>query len=332
MRYSRAFIIFSILILSFFAVSAQVTNDDDPITVDSSVVRLNVGVADRKGLPITNLSKDSFTIYEDGVKQNIVRFEPVAAPFSVVMILDMSGSTLGFRETIRQSAYRFVDALAPEDRVAVIEFYDKVNLRNDFTTDRKTIGNSIAVANGRGKTQLYKALDFALQKLGGEGKRRKAIIVLTDGVDTALRDNDRDFLQKIAEKDMPTAIKPETNENLNRVLNRADAQGVTIYPLALPTGDPSKLADPTPIQVAMYEAARSRLKIIADRTGGTLNAINRLEEMGRLYASVAAELRTLYTIEYQSSNEKRDGKWRAIKIEVNNPELISKTRQGYFAR
>lgn len=330
MRYSRFFIIFAFLLLSFSAVSAQ--NDDDPITVDSSVVRLNVGVADRKGRPITDLNRENFTIFEDGVKQNIQRFEPVVTPFSVVMILDMSGSTLGFRETIRQSAYRFVDALAPEDRVAVIEFYDKVNLRNDFTTDRKTIGNSISVANGRGKTQLYKALDFAMGKLAGEGKRRKAIIVLTDGVDTALRDTDRDFLQKIGEKDMLTAIKPETNDNLNSVLNKADVQGVTIYPLALPTGDPSKLADPTPIQVAMYEAARSRLKILADRTGGTLNAINRLEEMGRLYASVAAELRTLYTIEYQSTNEKRDGKWRAIKIEVNNEDLISKTRQGYFAK
>ncbi len=330
MQYSRFFIILSFLLGGFLSVSGQ--TDDEPITVDSSIVRLNVGVADRKGRLITDLNRQDFTMREYGVKQNIQRCEPVVTPFSVVMILDMSGSTLGFRETIRQSAYRFVDALAPDDRIAVIEFYDKVNLRNDFTTDRKAIGNSISVANGRGKTQLYKALDFALNKLVGEGKRRKAIIVLTDGVDTALRDTDRDLLQKITEKDMLTAIKPETNDNLNRVLNKADVQGVTIYPLALPTGDPSKLADPLPIQVAMYNAARFRLQILADRTGGTLNAINRLEEMGRLYASVAAELRTLYTIEYQSSNEKRDGKWRAIKIEVNNAELISKTRQGYFAK
>ena len=329
MVHLRVFFFISILLFGAAAAAAQ---DDDVIKVDSSIVRLNVGVADQKGRPITQLNKDDFSIYEDGVKQNIVRFEPVAAPFSVVMILDMSGSTLGFRETIRQSAYRFVDALAPEDRVAVIEFYDKVNLRNDFTTDRRTIGNSIAVANGRGKTQLYKALDIALDKLANEGKRRKAIIVLTDGVDTAVRDQDRDYLLKLNDAEISTALKPEASENLNRVLNRADVQGVTVYPLALPTGDPSKLADPTPIQVAMYQAARSRLQILADRTGGTLNAINRLEEMGRLYAQVAAELRTLYTIEYQSSNEKRDGKWRAIKVEVNNPALISKTRQGYFAK
>jgi Ca-activated chloride channel family protein len=244
----------------------------------------------------------------------------------------MSGSTLGFRETIRQSAFRFVDALASEDRVAVVEFYEKVNLRNDFTTDRRKIGNSIIAANGRGKTQLYKALDFALEKLSGEGKRRKAIIVLTDGVDTVVRDNDRGFLEKISKSEISSAIKPETSDILNRILNKSDAQGVTIYPLALPTGDPFKLADPTPMQIAMFSAARNRLQILADRTGGTLNAINRLEEMGKLYAAVAADLRALYTVEYQPTNSKRDGQWREIKIETSNPELISKTRQGYFAK
>lgn len=320
------------MILLTIAAGTAVGQDDDPITVDSSIVRLNVGVADRQGRPVTSLSQNNFAIYEDGVRQTISRFEPVVAPFSVVMILDMSGSTLGFRETIRQSAYRFVDALSPEDRIAVIEFYDKVNLRNDFTTDRRTVANSIAVANGRGKTQLYKALDFALDKLRNEGKRRKAIIVLTDGVDTAARDADRDVLAKINEKDIPTALKADASENLNRVLNRSDLQGVTVYPLALPTGDPFKLADPTPIQIAMFSVARQRLQILADRTGGRLNTINRLEEMGRLYAAVAAELRTLYTIEYQSTNDKRDGKWRSVKIEVDSNELIARTRPGYFAK
>lgn len=329
MRFLKFLTLLIFLAGAFLNASAQ---DDDVIKVDSSIVRLNVGVVDAKGQPITSLNKENFTVYEDGVKQNIISFAPTVAPFSVVMILDMSGSTLGFRETIRQSAFRFVDALAPEDRVAVVEFYDKVNLRNDFTTDRKKIGNSIAAANGRGKTQLYKSLNFALEKLSGEGKRRKAIIVLTDGVDTAARDRDRDLLEKVKEADVSATLKPETSEILNAVLNRADAQGVTVYPLALPTGDPFKLADPTPVQIAMFSAARSRLQILADRTGGTLNAINRLEEMGRIYAAVAADLRALYTVEYQPSNSKRDGKWREIKIETSNPELISKTRQGYFAR
>ena len=333
MRFSKAILLFFLLIGSFLIVAAQ--DGDvigDVIKVDSSIVRLNVGVVDQKGRPITSLSRENFTIYEDGVKQNILRFEPTVAPFSVVMILDMSGSTLGFRETIRQSAFRFVDALAPEDRVAVVEFYDKVKLRNDFTTNRKTIGNSILVANGRGKTQLYKALDFALEKLSKEGKRRKAIIVLTDGVDTAVRDNDRDFLEKLKEAEVATALKPEQSDILNRVLNSSDAQGVTIYPLALPTGDPARLADPTPRQIAMFKASRKRLQLVAERTGGTMNKIERLDQMATLYAQVAADLRTLYTIEYQPLNVNRDGKWRTIKVELNRPDLISRSRQGYFAR
>lgn len=329
MKFSRPLFVLFTIIAGFLTVSAQ---DDEIFRVDSSIVRLNVGVVDQRGHPIISLDKSNFEIFEDGVKQQISRFEASEAPFSVVIMLDMSGSTLSFRQVIKQSAFRFVDALAPNDRVAVIEFYDKINLRNDFTTNRGTIANSLTVANGRGKTYLYKALDFALDKLAKEKSRRKAIIVLTDGVDTTARDKDRDTLESLKDDQIPTAIKPETSDLLNRVLNRSDAQGVTIYPLALPTGDPARLADPTPRQIAMFKAARSRLQIVADRTGGTLNAINHLEDMGRLYALVAADLRTLYTIEYQPANEKRDGKWRAVRIDVKNPDLISRTRQGYFAK
>jgi Ca-activated chloride channel family protein len=321
------------LLLIFFGFLNAAAQDDETIKVTSSLVRLNAGVVDGKGRPITNLTQANFTVYEDGVKQEISGFEPTVAPISVVMILDMSGSTTSFRQNIQLAATRFIDALAPDDRVAVIEFYDKVNLRNDFTSDRRIIRQSIAVANGKGGTNFYKSLVLALERLGKEGDRRKAIVVLTDGVDTQMQNQDRAKLNSTKnESEIPTIIKPEQNDTLNQILNSADRQGVTIYPLALPTGDPKRLADPTPKQFAMYDAARARLQILAERTGGTLNAINNLEDMGRLYAAVAVELRALYTIEYQSTNDKRDGKWRAVKIEVNNPDLISKTRTGYFAK
>ncbi|MCB1024595.1 MAG: VWA domain-containing protein, partial [Acidobacteria bacterium] len=193
MRYFK--LIFTIIVLIICA-NPGIAQDDDVINVDSTLVRLNVGVVNRSGQPVKSLTQTDFAIYEDGVKQDIVRFAPTAAPFSVVMILDMSGSTLGFRETISVSALRFIDALAPDDRVAVIEFYDKVNLLNDFTTDRKILLHSVDAANGRGKTQLYKAIDLSLKKLAKEENRRKAVIVLTDGVDTGVRDQDREFLSK----------------------------------------------------------------------------------------------------------------------------------------
>ncbi len=319
----------SIVAAGFVATPAQV---DDTVRVDSSIVRVNVGVVDDRGRPITTLDRGNFTIFENGVKQEISRFDLTNVPFSVVMLLDMSGSTVSFRQNIQMSAARFLDALAPDDRVAVIEFYNKVNVLNEFTTNRETAAHSISVANGSGGTNLYKAFDLALQKLSKEGSRRKAIVVLTDGVDTGMQDEDRRRLQGLDDARIATAISPETSETLIKILNRADAQGVTIYPLALPTGDPARLADPTPRQFAMFRAARTRLQLVADRTGGTLNTINRLDQMATLYAQVAADLRSLYTIEYQPVNDKRDGKWRTIKVTMNRPDLISRARQGYFAR
>ena len=321
--------VFLFLLFGSLCVHAQV---DVPIKVDSAIVRVNIGVVDQRGRPITSLGKGDFSVFEDGVKQQISRFEYTTAPFSVVMLLDMSGSTRSFRQNIQLSAARFLDALGPDDRVAVVEFYTKVNMLNDFTTNRNTAIHSISVANGGGDTNLYKALLFSLDKLSKESSRRKAVVVLTDGVDTDARDIDRKLLSNSSEAQIPSAIKPETSEILNRILNRSDAQGVTVYPLALPTGDPARLADPTPAQVAMFKAARARLKLVADRTGGTLNTIERLDQMATLYAMVAADLRTLYTVEYQPITDKRVGKWRAIKVEVSNPELISRSRQGYFAR
>ena len=321
-----------LLLLVITSAHSVFGQDDDPVRVDSAIVRVNVGVVDDRGRSITTLDRSNFTLYEDGVKQDISSFIAAPAGFSVVMMLDMSGSTKSFRQNIQMAASRFLDALHPDDRLAVVEFYSKVNLLNDFTTDRRVAFHSISVANGSGETDLYKGLLLSLDKLSGEKNRRKAIVVLTDGVDTDAQDLDRKLLSKLRDEDIPAAIKPEMNDTLRRVLDRADAQGVTIYPLALPTGDPARLADPTPRQIAMYTAARTRLKMVADRTGGTLNSIRRLEDMGMLYALVAADLRTLYTIEYQPTNDKRDGKWRAIKVDVDRPDLIPRARQGYFAK
>ena len=329
MQRFRIFSFFSIFVLAVCSSFAQV---EEPVKVDSSIVRLNVGVVDQRGRPITSLNRAQFSIYEDGVKQEIARFETTTAPFSVVMLLDMSGSTKSYRQNIKLSAARFLDALAPDDRVAVVEFYSKINLLNDFTVDKNVAAQSIGLANGEGDTDLYKAIDYALDRLAKERTRRKAIVVLTDGVDTDTRNDDRKVLSAKGEGEMVNAIRPESSDMLNKLLGKADLQGVTIYPLALPTGDPKRLADPTPLQIALYQASRQRLQLIADRTGGTLNAINRLEEMGKLYAIVAADLRTLYTLEYAPTNDKRDGKWRTIKVEVPETDLIARSRQGYFAR
>src|SRR6266851_2801515 len=279
-------------LLIVFAVGVSAQQPDDTIVFNTALVQLNVGVVDRQGRAITTLSRNDFKVYEDGVLRPIATFEPTESPFSLVMMLDMSGSTINFRQQIQQSALRFLDALAPDDRVAVVEFNGKgVKSLLGFSTDRRRTAYAITLATGAGSTPLYDALKFSLDELGREGKRRKAIVVLTDGVDTKQKDADRVIVQKALESEVSTAIKPEVNSQLISVLNDADRQGVAIFPLALPSGDPKRLPLSDSLMTSLYTIAY------------------RPQNPGA-----------------------HDGKWREIRIEVARAELVARTKPGYYAR
>ena len=325
------------LCVIFAASSPTRAQDDEVIKTDTSLVQLSVGVVDRQGHSITNLSANDFAVFEDGARRPIVHFEPTDAPFSLVMLLDTSGSTINFRQQITQAALRFLDALGPDDRVAIIDFNGKgAKLQLPFSTDRRRIAYTIGITlqTGKGETPLYDALKYSLKELAREEpRRRKAIVVLTDGLDTEARNSDRSIVVKAPDAEVGSAIKPETNSRVISILNDADRQGVTIFPLALPSGDPKRLPLPDPAITAMYTAARSRLQLLADRTGGRLHEIRRLDDLAKLYAEVAADLRTIYTVVYQQPNPGlHDGKGRAIRVEVARGELVASTKPGYFAR
>jgi Ca-activated chloride channel family protein len=327
-----------LLVLFAFCVTLGVVNAsaqevDDVVRTDTSLVQLHVGVVDKQGRPITSLTRNDFVIYEDGVKQSIQSFEPTEAPFSLVLLLDMSGSTVSFRPQLKLASQRFLDALAPADRVAVIQFNAKIKSLSDFSVDRQKSAYAIEIAEGAGETHFYEALKYSLKELEREGKRRKAIVVLTDGLDSNLRKTDRAMLTKAqTDAEALATIKPDASAELNSVLATADRLGVTIYPLALPSGDPKRLPIPTPNITGIYAAARMRLQSLADRTGGRLNEINRLQYMAQLYREVAANLRTLYTVAYQAPGDRPRGKWHEIRVEVAPPELTARTKPGYYAR
>jgi Ca-activated chloride channel homolog len=307
---------------------------DDVVRIDTNVIQLNIGVADRQGRAITDLQANNFRVYEDGVLQSLTSFESTTTPFSLALLLDMSGSTLGFRQNLKFAAWRFIDALASDDRVAVIAFNERADLLTTFTADRNKIAWAIERADGRGGTSLYSTLDYALKELAKEGKRRKAIIVLTDGLDTNMRNLDRTSSQHASsDTEAVAAIKPEASKEFSSVLDAADRQGVTIYPLVLPSGDVKRLPFVSPQIIAIYTSARARLDTLARRTGGQLSEIRQLQDLGKTYAAVAADVRTLYTVSYQSSGAReRNGRWRAIKVEIDRADLIARTRPGYYAR
>jgi VWFA-related protein len=251
-------------------------------------------------------------------------------PYSVLV-----NREIVLRQQFKAAAWRFLDALAPEDRIAVVQFNAKVKTLAGFSTDRKKTAYVIEIADGAGETHFYDALKFALNELDKEGRqRRKAIVVKTDGLDTGMRNADRAMLANAqTDAEAIAAIDAKQSVVLNTVLSTADRQGVSIFPLALPSGDPKRLPLPDPVITGIYSAARTRLQALADRTGGRLNEIQRLDQMARLYAEVAAELRTLYTVAYQPPGDRaRSGKWHEIRIELTQPALIARTRPGYFAR
>ena len=334
MLYKHFYQILTLALLALTVASpASAQDPDDVIRTETSLVQLNIGVVDKQGRAVTSLTKNDFVVYEDGVKQSIQHFEPVDAPFSLVLMLDMSGSTVNFRQQLKLASQRFLDALGPDDRVAVVQFNKQVKSLTGFTVDRLKTAYAIEIATGAGETHFYDALKYALKELEKEGKRRKAIVVLTDGLDTNLRNADRVTLSKAqTDQEALETIKPHASTDLNNVLAAADRQGVTIYPLALPSGDPKRLPMPTPNIIGIYAAARARLQSLADRTGGRLNEINQLQYMAQLYREVAASLRTLYTVGYQPAGERPRGKWHEIKVEVAQTDLTVRSKPGYFAR
>jgi VWFA-related protein len=140
---SLAALLCALLLLPAATPAQEGQDPDEILKVETNLVQLNVGVVDRQGRAIVNLSRNDFVVYENDVRQTIQSFEPTTTPFSLVLLLDMSGSTLGFRQTLKTSALRFIDALAPEDRIAIVTFNDKVELLQKFTSDRRKIADAI---------------------------------------------------------------------------------------------------------------------------------------------------------------------------------------------
>lgn len=163
------------------------TIDGDTLTVNTGLVTVPVKVMDRNGKYIPNLQRRDFHVFENGVEQRIAYFATVDAPFTVVLLLDTSGSTEFKMEDIQNAAISFVNQLKPQDRVMVMSFDDKIQTFCDPTNDRAELVQAIRQTSTGGNTRLYDAVEQVIQDklklIGG----RKAVVLFTDGVDTASR-------------------------------------------------------------------------------------------------------------------------------------------------
>jgi len=293
-------------------------SEGDVIRVDSQLVTLNVSVIDRgtnRGL--LGLSQSDFRLFEDGQEQRVVQFESSSAPFDLVLLIDLSGSTREVVKLIRAAALRFVEAARPADRIAVITFAGEARVVSELTADRELLRQRIeTIDTGRGDTKLYDATNFAMSEVTKQSKnsRRTAIVLMSDGLDGTIPGVSGQQGSKLS--------YPETLRNIQ------EFDGV-LYTLWLNTE--YQAMSPLDTQPEAFDMGHDRMKQMADAGGGVFYEVERLTDLAGAYEQVVADLGTVYSLAYRPSNSARDGHWRAIRIGVNRPNAVPRGKRGYYA-
>lgn len=340
-----------LLLPALFLTAGGQDPQEATIRVTTDLVTIDVGVSDRTGnRRVTGLAATDFTVYEDGARQKISSFSASDVPFNVVLLIDTSGSTREEISLIRQSALNFLDELRPDDRVAVIQFNKEVELIRDLTSDRQKLAGALEKLKGGSGTSFYDALQLSIDEVLKNVTGRKAIVALTDGVDSYGFNTYRQILP-LAERFGAGLyfLELETEAYTEAGMMRSCADGrhfefsakqLKKYFEEHVSGGRAEAyrehcllttLERKQINGRLYESARRELAELSGKTGGRVFRIRELKEASSAYSVIASELRTLYSIAYYPTNEKHDGKWRSLKVTVKGSGLSAHTRPGYRA-
>lgn len=344
--------------------SSQRTTEQrgDVIELTGTLVNVPVVVRDTNNRYIADLKKEHFRLFEDGMEQEIVFFSNTEEPFSVALLLDTSGSTREELPRIQDAAITFVEQLHDYDRVMVISFDDDIDLQCELTSDRREIVRAIRRVRSGGSTRLYDAVAFTLSQRLNHVSGRKAIVLFTDGVDTASRNAGFESTIRDLEESnvLVYSIRYNTLEAVARRTGRSGGVIIGRIPLPLPLPGPSQrtrwpipLPHPGPFPVPgrwptpsprrgpgsptngrleeMYRRGEAYLSELADRTGGVLYAADSLYDLPGVFEHIADELRHQYMLGYYPSNTARDGSYRRIRVTVRHPDAHVRARPGYRA-
>ena len=336
-RYT-SFIAISLLgtLFCFSTEQAKQKEDAPRIRVQVEMVSLPVVVTTQAGKRITDLEKKDFEVFEDGVLQEIAGFSPVEEPFSVALLLDTSGSTELRLAQIQNESINFVKLLHPDDSVAVLSFAQDVNLHEDFSLDRDRNARGIKETRPGGSTVLYEGVWLALEEVLKPIKERTALVLFTDGVDTASRTASMKETLELAKETKAVIYCIYFNTEGDNI--RRSMQGPTIGGFPGPTiggyPGPTSGGRYPPIgggQTGNYSGGRSYLANLAEYSGGMVFDALVMDSLGPAFEQIARELSSQYSIGYYSRNANRDGKFRKIVVKVKKPDLVARTKKGYYA-
>jgi Ca-activated chloride channel family protein len=289
----------SLVALLLITAVTALAQDEDVVRVNTDLVVLNLAVTDKSGQYVKGLKATDFKVYEDGVEvksELIATFSLQESPYAAVVLLDSSGSMEARFTLARSAAIRFLDGLREEDVAAVYRFDSKVERVQEFSGGRDLAPMAYAI-RATGMTTLNDAIVEAARTLAERPESRKAIIVLSDGMDT--------YSKATSEKAVESAL----------------AVGASIFAV-----DMSELG-----AGATGRSGAPQLRGFAEKTGGRFIATPGGQAMRDAFASIADELGKQYTLAYRPVNQKRDGKWRSLEVKLNRDDLVVRTRKGYRA-
>lgn len=290
----RSIFIILLLIMGAFSVSIF-AQDDDVIKVDSSLVVINAAITDSAGKSVNSIKENEVKLLENGKEQKISFFEAQTTPFAAVILIDTSGSMESRVSMARSAAMNFLDGLRIDDVASIYNFDTKVSLVQDFSNSRDIAYNAYDL-KAYGYTVLNDAIYQAAGELGKRPEKRRAIIVLSDGMDT------------------------KSGKSADKALKAALAVNATIYTVDMSGAD---------------EGGRERiqnqgvLKNFADKSGGRFVATGGGPTMREAFKNIVGELGTQYTLGFQP--EINDGKWHTLEVIVARPNLQIRTRKGFNA-
>jgi len=261
-------------------------------------VVLHATVVDEKQRLVTNLDRNSFTVFENGQPQAIKDFRLEDVPVAMGIVVDNSGSMREKRDKVNKAALNLVRSSNPQDQVFVVNFNDEYYLDQDFTGDVKKLGEALEKLESRGGTALYDAVVASADHLAKNAKlSKKVLFVVTDGEDNASRES------------LEQAVRRLQEEN-----------GPTVYAIGL-LGDEKA------------RRARRALQTLAERTGGIAFLPRSVNEVDEISRTIAHDIRNQYTIGYAPTTPKSVGGYRTIRVDAHAKgynKLVVRTRTGYY--
>jgi VWFA-related protein len=263
-------------------------------------------VTDARSNFVTDLVQRDFAVFEDGIRQELSLFTHEDLPISMVLLIDTSASMEEKLQQAQDAAIRFTRTLRQQDLAQVVQFNERATPLQTFTNDLSLLEKAIRATEASGPTALHNALYVALKDLGKDKKaaelRRRAIVILSDGEDTASLVTD------------------------DQVLELAKKSEINIYAISL---RPARAQDR---QRQAFSQAEYLFNALTRETGGRAYFPASIAELDSVYDKIAEELRTLYNVGYVSSNLRRDGKWRRIVVRVPEREGVQiRHKLGYYA-